>query len=123
MQQLPYFFSIMNWDWDKLQEKRQRQTGGWGGGDQGDTPPPSGPDFEKLGDSFRRFREFPFPTGKLAAAAVAVLWLLSGVYIINPDEAGVVLRFGQYDRTVGPGPHYHLPFPVERVYKPKVTQV
>lgn len=114
----------MNWDWEKLQEKRQRHTGGWGGGnDDGNKETPPGPDFEKLGDSFRRFREFPFPTGKLAAAVVTVLWLLSGVYIINPDEEGVVLRFGQYDRTVGPGPHYHMPFPVERVYKPKVTQV
>lgn len=119
--QLPYFLVIMNWDWEKLQEKRQRQTGGWGGGNEEEPTP--GPDFDKLGDSFRRFREFPFPTGKVIAAAIAALWLLSGIYIINPDELGVVLRFGKYERTVGPGPHYHLPFPIERVYKPKVTQV
>ena len=51
------------------------------------------------------------------------LWLLSGIYIVNPDEEGVVLRFGKYDRTEGPGPHYALPAPIESVYKPQVTQV
>lgn len=57
------------------------------------------------------------------AGGVVLLWLLSGIYIINPDEEGIVLRFGRYNRTVAPGPHYQLPFPIETVYKPKVTQV
>ena len=55
--------------------------------------------------------------------AIVVLWLLSGIYIVNPDEQGVVLRFGKYDRTEGPGPHYAWPVPIESVYKPQVTQV
>lgn len=71
-------------------------------------------------------RELGAPGGKgmwWIAGGVVLLWLLSGIYIINPDEEGVVLRFGRYDRTVGAGPHYHLPYPIETVYKPKVTQV
>ena len=48
---------------------------------------------------------------------------MSGIYIINPDEQGVVLRFGKYERTEGPGPHYAWPVPIETVYKPQVTQV
>ena len=58
----------------------------------------------------------------LLAVLVAV-WLLSGIYIVEPDEEGVVLRFGKYDRSTGPGPHYALPMPIETVYTPKVTQV
>ena len=42
-----------------------------------------------------------------------LVWLASGIFIINPGEVGVVLRFGKHDRTVGVGPHYRLPFPIE----------
>ena len=133
----------MNWDWDKLQEKRQRQ--------QGAQPPPQRPE-EPDGDDveagrekprnqryllngsrgggpnnpFERLSRFKLPNGRLLlliGVAAVVLWLLSGIYIVNPDEQGVVLRFGRYDRTVDPGPHYALPAPFETVYKPQVTQV
>ena len=50
------------------------------------------------------------------------LWLLSGIYIVNPDEEGVVLRFGKYERTEGPGPITRCPLP-SRAPKPQVTQV
>ncbi|MBN8544133.1 MAG: FtsH protease activity modulator HflK [Alphaproteobacteria bacterium] len=56
-------------------------------------------------------------------AALAVLWLISGVYRVNPDELGVVLRFGEYQRTEGPGLNYHFPYPVESVMIPSVTTV
>ena len=133
----------MNWDWDKLQEKRQRQQGA-------QRPPhrpeePDGDDVEAgrekprnqryllngsrgggPNNPFERLSRFRLPNGRLmlliGVAAVA-LWLLSGIYIVNPDEQGVVLRFGRYDRTVDPGPHYALPAPFETVYKPQVTQV
>ena len=52
-----------------------------------------------------------------------VVWVLSGIYIVQPDESGVVLRFGRYVRTEVPGPHIHLPYPIEQVYKTKVSQV
>ena len=54
---------------------------------------------------------------------VAGAWLLSGFYIVGPDEMGVIRRFGVYSRSTGPGPHYHLPYPIEKVDTPKVTQV
>jgi membrane protease subunit HflK len=57
------------------------------------------------------------------AGGVCVLWLFSGIYIVEPDEEGVVLRFGEYNRSVPPGPHYRMPFPIETVDTPKVTQV
>jgi membrane protease subunit HflK len=54
---------------------------------------------------------------------VVVLWLLSGIYIVRPDEQGVVRRFGAAVRVTEPGPHYHLPRPIEEVDKVKVKQV
>jgi len=52
-----------------------------------------------------------------------VVWLLLGLYSVGPDEVGVVQRFGEYNRTVGSGLNYHLPFPIETVTTPKVTEV
>ena len=54
---------------------------------------------------------------------IVVLWLLSGIYIVRPDEQGVVRMFGKAVRVTQPGPHYHLPRPIERVNKVKVKQV
>ncbi len=56
-------------------------------------------------------------------AVVIVLWLLTGIYIVSADQQGVVKRFGEYVRITGPGIHYHLPFPVETVLRPRVTEV
>ena len=52
-----------------------------------------------------------------------VVWLILGLYSVGPDEVGVVQRFGEYNRTVGSGLNYHLPFPIEKVTTPKVTEV
>jgi len=63
------------------------------------------------------------PWLKWAPPIVLVLWLLSGIYIVSPDEQGVVRRFGKAVRITEPGPHYHLPRPIEKVDKPKVMQI
>ena len=60
---------------------------------------------------------------KLGIPILLVLWLLSGIYIVRPDEQGVVRRFGKAVRITEPGPHYRIPWPIEKVDKPKVTQV
>ena len=52
-----------------------------------------------------------------------VLYFASGIFIVGPDERGIVLRFGKAVREVGPGPSYHLPWPIEEVLKPSVTQI
>lgn len=147
----------MNWDWDKLQEKRQRQqpwrlagrperdgdadreeTRGSGERrkeDEGDaggfrflsgrrgggagSPGGSG----NGGDPRKFVASFSLPGAKWLILGAVAVWLATGIYIVQPDEAGVVLRFGAYDRSVEPGPHYHLPWPIEEVYRPKVTQV
>ena len=59
----------------------------------------------------------------LVLSALLVLWGASGIYRVNSDELGVVLRFGQYHRTTTPGLNYHLPSPIEKVIIPSVTTV
>ncbi len=54
---------------------------------------------------------------------VALIWLASGIYTVGPDQKGVVLRFGKMIGTSDSGLNYHLPFPIESVYTPKVTEV
>ena len=132
----------MTWDWDKLQEKRQRQQGQRPSrplfGDDNDTQDeqprrarrsPSGNGGDGNGfdgrNALKKLSGMKMPGGMVIWLVLGLvgLWLLSGIYIVNPDEEGVVLRFGKYDRTEGPGPHYALPAPIETVYKPQVTQV
>ena len=43
------------------------------------------------------------------------MWLASGFYRVLPDQQGIVLRFGEYNRTTQPGLNYHLPAPIESV--------
>jgi membrane protease subunit HflK len=88
------------------------------------------PNFEEMlrrsQDRFRRILPGGFSTGTGVAVvliAIVVLWMASGFYRVLPDEVGVVLRFGAYNRTTQPGLNYHLPTPIESVLTPSVTRV
>jgi len=61
--------------------------------------------------------------GLLVVLIFLLIWIDSGVFKVQPDEQGVVLRFGKYQETVGSGIHYHWPYPIESVILPKVTQI
>ena len=50
-------------------------------------------------------------------------WQISRHPQVDPDELGVVLRFGKYVREVQPGLNYHLPYPIETVLTPKALRV
>jgi membrane protease subunit HflK len=66
------------------------------------------------------------PSGSAVGLLVVLLvlgWLLTGLYRINADESGVVLRFGAYAETTQPGLRWHLPWPIEAVEKVGTTQV
>src|SRR5215831_12136967 len=106
--------------------------GRWGSGRGGGGGPrgPQPPNFEELlrrsQDRFRRVLPGGFGTGTgiaIVIAAIVVLWAASGFYRVLPDEVGVVLRFGAYNRTTQPGLNYHLPSPIESVLTPSVTRV
>lgn len=57
------------------------------------------------------------------AALIALVWLASGFYIIDAAEKGVVTRFGKYLKTTNQGPNWHLPYPIENIYKVNVQRV
>lgn len=52
-----------------------------------------------------------------------VIWLATGLYVIQPGEKGVTLRLGQYVETVQPGWHWRLPYPITRVLRVDTQQV
>ena len=52
-----------------------------------------------------------------------VFWLLTGVYMVGPDEVGVIRTFGAYTHQTQPGLNWHYPYPIQTVKTPKVTEV
>ena len=102
--------------------------GPWGGGPQSSGPTP--PDLEELLRRSQDKLRSVLPGGGLGARGVALLaiiavvvWGVSGFFRVEPDEVGVVLRFGKFDRELQPGLNYHLPYPVETVLTPKALRV
>ncbi|HEY2684496.1 MAG TPA: FtsH protease activity modulator HflK [Steroidobacteraceae bacterium] len=53
---------------------------------------------------------------------IVAVWVASGMYSVDAQEKGVVLRFGKYVETVGPGYNWHLPWPIDRVILVNVSQ-
>lgn len=59
----------------------------------------------------------------VGAAILFVLWMASGIYIVEPAERGVELRFGAYSQVTQPGPHWHIPYPIEEAIKVNVDEL
>ena len=77
-----------------------------------------------IGDSEISVPDKLLSMGVLPTIGIAiVIWLLLGLYSVGPDEVGVVQRFGKYNRVVGSGLNYHIPYPIDTVKTPKVTEV
>lgn len=85
------------------------------------------PGLEKaLNDLKARFGKIGHGPGNILIAVLVVIvvaLLLSSYTIIGARQVGVVLRFGQYSRTLGPGFHFKLPQPLEAVRKVEATRV
>ncbi len=62
-------------------------------------------------------------SGMVVAGVVILIWLLSGIYIIDPAERGVEMRFGKYMVTTLPGPHWNWPSPIGAVEVVDVDQI
>lgn len=54
---------------------------------------------------------------------ILLLFLLTGVFQVGPDEEAVVMLFGKYNKTVGPGIHWFFPRPIGRKIKVKTTKI
>ena len=97
-------------DLDEALKKLQARLGGLFGGRR-----PGGGGGLKLGGGGAK--------GLVALVLLVVLgWALLGIYIVDPPEQAVVLRFGQYVRTTGPGPHW-IPRFIETYEKVNVQVV
>jgi membrane protease subunit HflK len=92
-----------------LRRFRERVRGSFGGrgGGRGDGERPAGPAFNPA----------------LIASAAAVLWAASGIYIVDEPERAAVLTFGAMTDEVGPGLHWHIPFPIQSVHTESVQGV
>jgi len=108
-------------DLDEVVRKLQERLGGLFGGKK---PSGGGPSGGSGGGGFG------LPGGGFSSRAIGivagillVVWLASGIYIVEPAERGVVLRFGKYVDTTDPGPHWHIPFPVESVVTVNVDEL
>jgi membrane protease subunit HflK len=116
--------------------------GGWKGGNGGPwgQGPRSGggptpPDLEELlrrsQDRLRRVLPGGGGTGGLSPFWLIVILVVGVAFLgynfftfrVQPDELGIVLRFGAFDRQAQPGLNFRLPYPVDMVYTPKVTRV
>jgi membrane protease subunit HflK len=105
--------------WDDLHEPkgpedRFKGGGGQGGGSQ--KPPFDIPQFK-----VPQFK----PSMVLGIILLLlVVWIVPGTfYFVEPDEEGVVTRFGKFYRTTSPGLHFKFPSPIEHAETPKIRQV
>jgi modulator of FtsH protease HflK len=115
----------------------KNQGGGpWGSGPKGpwgSGPQPVGPRPPDLEDLLRRGQDRLqqlLPGGYFSGVGIAlivlfalVIWAASGIFRVQSEELGVVLRFGKYVRDEQPGLRYHLPYPIETVLLPKALRV
>ncbi len=79
-------------------------------------------------DDFRRNLNInisPTTAGVIVIVLLLLAWLIFGgpVYMVGPDEEGVVQTFGKYSYSTSPGLHFKLPWPIQTVKLPRVTEV
>jgi membrane protease subunit HflK len=102
----------MAWDWDKLQQQKQGRSGGG-------APPQMDDVLNKIKDVRRKFG------GSWIIIIIIFVIILAWnmIYKIDPDEVGVIQRFGKHVRTTPPGPHIKWPSGIEKLTKVPVRKV
>lgn len=109
--------------------------GGWkgGGGPWGQGPSGGGPtpDLEELLKRSQDRLKQAMPGGGMGGGLLALIIIVGlavvGFYAftvsVQPNQQGVVLRFGELHRTLTPGLKFRWPYPIETVYLPAVTNI
>ncbi len=77
--------------------------------------------FPDLGQSWQQYAG-KLPLRGIVLALLALLIVFSSVYTVDPEEIGVVLRFGEYVREANPGLNFKMPLGVESVIKVPVER-
>ena len=75
-----------------------------------------------VGDQEVEIPEFNFKITPVLIG-ILVVWLLTGIYVVGPDEVGVVRTFGEFTRVTQSGLNWKFPSPIETAITPKVTEV
>jgi membrane protease subunit HflK len=118
--------------WNEPGKPDQDPWGSSGNNGGGKKPPRNDKDnvtelFKKVGDKFGGNGSGPDSISRGGIMAIigvaATVWALSGIYIVDPAERGVVTRFGAYVDETKAGPHWHLPYPIESVQIVNVDQI
>ena len=107
-----------------------QQGGGGGGGPWGSAPggaqPPNLEEMLRRGqERFRRAMPGSMGSGRgilFILLAVVVVWMLSGIYRVQPGEQGVELLFGKYLNSTAAGLHVWFPGPIGEVMTPNVER-
>jgi len=71
-------------------------------------------------------KQLKLPKKKIITGVIvlaAVIFFATGLYTVNPEEVGVIQRFGKYLSTTQPGLHFKIPFGVDKLTKVKVKLV
>ncbi|MCD6176841.1 MAG: FtsH protease activity modulator HflK [Candidatus Cloacimonetes bacterium] len=71
-------------------------------------------------------KQIKLPKKKIITGVIilaAVIFFATGLYTVNPEEVGVIQRFGKYLSTTQPGLHFKIPFGVDNLTKIKVKLV
>ncbi len=118
------------WSNDNPGGRNDGPRGPWGGGGQGggsNEPPDLDDLIRKAQDNLRNVMPFDLGPGATVGLFVligAMLWMASGLYILNPGEHAVIQRFGAWSHTkTTEGLGYHLPYPIETLTKVNVTEL
>ncbi len=79
--------------------------------------------FGKGKENFNNIRKSALPILPIAAGIFILIMLKGMIYSVNPEEVGIVQRFGKYITTASPGLHFKFPPMIERVQKVKIKRV
>jgi membrane protease subunit HflK len=108
-------------------DNNPRNRNNWGGKGGGGGPGNLPPELEDMIQRGKNQFKNALPSGGrfswlIPVALGAVVVIYNSIYQVQPDERGVVLRLGEYARTVDPGLQFAL-WPIEKIEKPKVGSV
>ncbi len=113
-------------DLDELWRDFNRKLGGLLGGNSGGRGGRGGGSGGGGGGGLPSFTPNPKATGigiGLIAAVAVVIWLGTGIYIVQEGQQSVVTQFGKYHSTQGAGFNWRLPYPIQRHETVFVTQL
>lgn len=97
-------------EWRDLSAKR----------DKGKRPNQKG---DSAGSGMPPMEGVPWHIAPWVVGGILLIWLATGLYVVDPNEVGVVQRFGRVTGISEQGLHYHLPIPIEKVTCPKIKEI